>query len=245
MSKRLIAFFRIISLHLIILSISLMFTEKVAYSICFNVNDKLSLTDSPKVLLNVPLISQCPELINGCEVTCLAMLLNYMGIKATKLELANDVIKDTTPLIRSLNGAILYWGNPKVGFVGDITGKKSIGYSIYPDGLKPLIDDYTEGNGKILNGEDYFIIEQHLNSKKPVLVWVTSDFRAPRRHAKWENNGQTIDAYFSQHCVLVTGYSNDYVYYNDPLNLGKNKKVHKSTFISIYNAMGRMALTYE
>lgn len=42
----------------------------------------------PEQQLNVPIENQMPDLPNGCEVTSLAMLLNYYGIKVTKEDLA-------------------------------------------------------------------------------------------------------------------------------------------------------------
>lgn len=244
MRRSQIALRRTFSLLLLLLTVITLNPNKIVYSYS-SVEYRKDLKDSPKVLLDAPLISQLPELYNGCEVTCLTMLLNYLGVDVNKVTLANEMIKDTTPLKRTHNGEIVSWGNPRVGFVGDVTGKKSIGYSIYPEGLKPLLDDYLEGKGVILKGEEYSSIEEYLKQHKPVLVWVTSDFKAPRRYVTWSNNNKTIEAYFSQHCVLVTGFSEDFVYYNDPLDLGKNKKVSKSIFISVYNSMGKMALTYD
>lgn len=49
--------------------------------------------------MDVPLISQNPELKNGCEVTSLAMVLQYAGIKVNKLELANSIKKENEKLI--------------------------------------------------------------------------------------------------------------------------------------------------
>lgn len=244
MRRKQVTLRRTFSLLLLLLIATTLNPNKIVYSYS-SVEYKMNLKDSPKVLLDAPLISQLPELYNGCEVTCLTMLLNYLGVEVNKITLANEMIKDTTPLKRTHNGEIVSWGNPRVGFVGDVTGKKSIGYSIYPEGLKPLLDDYLEGRGVILNGEEYSSIEKYLKQHKPVLVWVTSDFKAPRRYTTWKNNNKTIEAHFSQHCVLVTGFSENFVYYNDPLNLAKNKKVPKSTFISVYNSMGKMALTYD
>jgi hypothetical protein len=54
------------------------------------------LPDSIK--LDVPLINQmdAPKLYNGCEITSLAMILNFHGLKVTKNELAKKV--KTVPL---------------------------------------------------------------------------------------------------------------------------------------------------
>lgn len=46
-----------------------------------------------KILLDVPVLLQFPELPRGCEVTSLAMMLNYAGIQVDKLTLATKVNK--------------------------------------------------------------------------------------------------------------------------------------------------------
>lgn len=194
------------------------------------------------VLLDIPVISQLPELKNGCEVTSIAMMLNYSGISVDKMTLAEKVRKDTTPL--TYNGsAIASWGNPNVGFVGDITGK-SPGYSIYPEPLKPLVEEYMPGKSLILNGVNYNDIEKVLADKRPVVVWVTVDFKQPSRRAQWVSNGENISVNLSQHAVLLTGYDESNLYYNDPLDNGKNKSVSKETFKAIWETMGKYALSY-
>ena len=47
-----------------------------------------------KILLDVPTILQKPELPRGCEVTSLAMMLNYAGIEVNKMELAEKINKE-------------------------------------------------------------------------------------------------------------------------------------------------------
>lgn len=66
-----------------------------------------------KVLLDAPVFKQYPELPRGCEVTSLAMLLQYSGVPVEKMELAENVRKDSTPLNKQ-NGAV-FWGDPNEG----------------------------------------------------------------------------------------------------------------------------------
>lgn len=65
-------------------------------------------------IVDVPHIQQMPELPRGCEVTSLAMLLQYAGVSVDKMTLASEI---TTIPFRDSNGLR---GNPNDGFVGDI-----------------------------------------------------------------------------------------------------------------------------
>ena len=40
---------------------------------------------------DVPFIKQLPELPRGCEVTSLAMLLQYKGVQVDKMQLASEI----------------------------------------------------------------------------------------------------------------------------------------------------------
>lgn len=44
------------------------------------------------------------------------------------------------------------------------------------------------------------------------------------------------------HCVLVTGYDEENIYYNDPLREEKDKAVSRAVFIDVWKAMGSKAL---
>ena len=59
-------------------------TEEKIYELIKNCNHKIQ---------NVKCIAQNPELPRGCEVTSLAMMLNYNGINVSKMELAKEVKK--------------------------------------------------------------------------------------------------------------------------------------------------------
>ena len=83
-------------------------------------SDQTTVSEDQKIpkemLLDVPLLNQMdsPRLYNGCEVTSLAMILNYKGISVTKNQLAQEITR--VPLQYS-NGEN---GNPNTGFVGNI-----------------------------------------------------------------------------------------------------------------------------
>lgn len=198
-----------------------------------------------KVIIDVPLISQLPELINGCEVTSLTMMLNYNGVTISKNALAKQVKRDTTPIVKNSSGDIIKWGDPNDGFVGDLEGDNGSGYAIYPKALLPLANKYLKNNAKDLSGENVDTLIKYISEKRPVLVWVTADFSVPDDFITWTKNNKQIKATFSEHCVILTGYDVKNFYYNDPLNVGKNKAVTRQTFEKVWNSMGKLALSYN
>lgn len=198
-----------------------------------------------KETIDVPIIEQLPELINGCEVTSLAMVINYFGGDVDKNTLSQEVKKDKTPMVKNSSGEIIKWGDPDYGFVGDIEGDDGYGYAIYPKALMPLANKYLNNKAVDLTGETTDTLIKYLSQKKPILVWITSDFSVPEDFITWTKNGKKIKATFSEHCVVLTGYDDKNFYYNDPLTGVKNTAVDKKTFEEVWGAMGKMALGYN
>lgn len=61
-----------------------------------------------EILLDVPFIHQleAPSLVSGCEVTALAMLLNYYEISVDKNTLANQIESVPLEYASGLKGAL-------------------------------------------------------------------------------------------------------------------------------------------
>lgn len=196
-----------------------------------------------RILLDVPIISQKPELENGCEVTSLAMLLQYAGIDTNKMTLAQQIKKDETILVRNEDGNIKTWGDPNDGFVGDITGKKE-GFAVYPKPMLELMEQYLPGRSIDLSKQSFESLLKSIDQERPVIVWVTMRFKRPKAYTEWENNGNKIKATFDEHAVLLVGYDNKYCYVNNPANSKKNQKIKKDTFVKVWDTMGKMAISY-
>lgn len=105
------------------------------------------------VLLDVPLIAQCPELPTGCEITSVTMMLQYKGCEVNKIDLANEMPKSSDP-----NKG--YSGNPF----------QTSGWTIYPPALIELITKYA-GDANDLTGS-IDMVYAALNINKPVVAWV-------------------------------------------------------------------------
>lgn len=196
------------------------------------------------VLLNIPVISQLPELPRGCEVTSLAMLLQHAGVNVGKMELAERITKDPTPY--QIKDRKVFFGHPNVGFVGDMYNKNNPGYGVYHKPIKELADRYLPDRIVDLTGSEFRKLEESLSNGLPVWVITNSRFNElpPEQFKTWNTPAGVVQITFREHSVLITGYDKDYVYINDPLTGEKNKKVPKQNFVKAWKQLGSQTITY-
>ncbi|SFA49611.1 Uncharacterized protein YvpB [Parageobacillus thermantarcticus] len=196
-------------------------------------------------LIDAPIISQLPELPRGCEVTSLAMLLNYAGVNVDKMTLAKQIKKNPTPY-RKHNGKVFY-GHPNEGFVGDMYTTKKPGYGVYHKPIKQLAEMYLPNQIVDLTGQSFAEIYKYLSKGTPVWVITNTTFRVlpPSEFREWQTPQGPIKITYREHSVLITGYDDQYIYFNDPLTGTKNKKAPKVEFIKAWEQMGKQAITYN
>ncbi|MCP8971349.1 C39 family peptidase [Ectobacillus ponti] len=200
---------------------------------------------SSSVLLDAPLISQLPELPRGCEVTSLAMLLQYKGLAVGKMQLAGRIRKDPAPF-QQTKGSISF-GNPHYGFVGSMTSWAEPGFGVFHGPVYELANQYLPGQIINLTGHPFTVILQHLSQRKPVWVISTStfDYVPDRDWETWQTKRGPVCITMKEHSVLLTGYDKQYVYFNDPLASVKNRRVPMQAFVKGWDQYGRQALTYK
>ena len=196
------------------------------------------------ILLDVPIINQNPELKFGCEVTSLAMVLNYAGVTVSKMDLYRSIQKETDPLIRTSKGDILRWGNPEYGFVGDMTGRRA-GTTVFDKPLISLINNKLPGRAVNLTNQPFEQVLEHVEAGYPVVVWTTLDYGLPKRWETWKHGQQVVRVPLDLHAVVLVGYDNNNVYLNDPLSGKKQVKVQKEQFISSWKSLCSRAVSYK
>lgn len=204
-------------------------------------------TESPlqvSKIVDVPVISQLPELPRGCEVTSLAMLLNFKGIEIDKLELAKLIQKDPTPY--QIREGKVYFGNPNEGFVGDIYNLDEPGYGVYHKPIKELAESILPNQVVDLTGSDFSDLELSISNELPVWVIINSRYKPlPKNEFRvWDTSEGEVTITYREHSVVITGYDKEYIYFNDPLTGEKNKKAPKQDFISAWEQMGRQAISF-
>lgn len=108
--------------------------------------------------LQVPVISQLPELPTGCEITAVTMMLQYAGAKVDKLQLANEMPRSD---------------DPNQGFVGDPYSEFGYGLYVYPRGLLATVQRHI-GTAVDLTGISLTQLKAQITRGHPVVAWVTN-----------------------------------------------------------------------
>jgi len=194
-------------------------------------------------LIEVRSVKQGPELFNGCEATSLAMLLAHLGEPQDKLQVAAQMPRDLTPQQVDANGRVRTWGNPNVGFVGDVTGVQP-GYGIYHGPLLRLANKLSRRMFVDLTGTSFTTLQHAITENRPVVVWVTSPFQLTNEWVTWQTpDGQTIRATYREHAVLLVGYDPHYVYVNNPLTGEQAQRVERAAFLTSWEQLGKQAVT--
>lgn len=188
------------------------------------------------ILLDVPLLKQmdAPRLYNGCEVTSLAMLLNYHGFNVSKNELAQKIKR--VPLNEPQN----LKGNPNEGFVGNMEDGPGLG--VYHGPIVDLARKYAGKRVIDLTNQPFSKIINKVAHGNPVWIITTTRFGPVSVFEEWKTPQGTIKITFSQHSVVITGYDEDYIYINDPYGF-KNRKLDREDFIKAWEQMGNQAVS--
>ncbi|MCM3662790.1 C39 family peptidase [Mesobacillus subterraneus] len=191
-----------------------------------------------KIIDGVPHISQLPELQRGCEVTSLAMLLQYEGIAADKMTLAKQIHK--VPF----RDANYVRGNPYDGFVGDIYTFSKSGYGVYHGPIAKLAENYLPGKIKDITGQTVDAVYSMIDSGSPAWVITNSTF-APLPESEltvWDTNTGKVKITYKEHSVLIVGYDEQSIYINDPLANGPYIAVPRKAFEQAWVQMGSQAI---
>lgn len=190
--------------------------------------------DIPKsVQLNVKNILQNPELPNGCEVTSLAICLNYKGYEVDKTELADNYLPKTSVWNEEYTAEEYYLGNPRS------KGGADSGWYCFASCLGKTIDNYNQDKGTSiiygnLTGVDVTQLYEEIDNGNPVIVFGTLRWNTPKAYS----NGY----YSNLHCMVLSGYTDDTVTITDPIYGDKYRTISRITFETVWMQMGSRAL---
>ncbi|WP_187119065.1 C39 family peptidase [Bacillus marasmi] len=202
-----------------------------------------SFTEIPiknQTLLSVPFIPQKPELPRGCEVTSLAMLLNFAGVPVSKMELAEKI--DKVPFVK--NGLR---GDMNEGFVGDMYSIQNPGLGVYVDPIFKLANQYLPNRIIDLTNQPIEKLYKMIDEGAP--VWVITNYKFKRLpesdFLEFHTKNGSMKVTYSEHSVVITGYNEDFVYLNDPLADEPNTSVNRKDFEEAWRQMGSQAVSVK
>lgn len=112
--------------------------------------------------------------------------------------------------------------DPSIGYVGDpfSTG----GWTIYPEALISTLYNYLP-TVQVLKENDILQIKEQLAEEKPVVVWLTG------MHG------------FTVHSVIITGFDQTGLFYNDPWSGEKNTWISNVEFLRMWENQNYRALS--
>ena len=192
---------------------------------------------APPVQLHVPLIQQMPELERGCEVTSLAMILQYHGIDIDKMELAENIAYEPF----EENGLR---GNMNQGFVGNMETFEESGLGVYIDPIIELAEQYVDSS-QIVNliGQSTDALYAAIDEGSPVWILTNSWFSylPEEQFITWGTAEGSMMVTYRQHSVVLTYYDDEFVYINDPLQSEQNIALDRMNFEEAWIQMGSQA----
>lgn len=135
-----------------------------------------------------------------CETAALRMALNYYGTGVTEDELLNNLHFDTKGPKSPEN----IWGDPELGFVGDIDGSvfKGTGYGVYDKPILDLARKYRPS--LIMEKPSLTEILEEVRNGHPVIVW---GLLSRRKTIVWQTKeGGRIEVHPGEHARVIAGF---------------------------------------
>lgn len=152
----------------------------------------------PTVLLDVPFYKQ--EHALSCEVAALRMALAGVGVHVSESELIRLLPFDTTPKRRGV------WGDPNIGFVGDIDGKMLVdGYGVYAEPIRDLGGRWRRT--EIFEEPTAAALAHTIANGAPVVVW--GYFGSGTRYTWKAPDEKTVKAISAEHTRVVVGFAGE------------------------------------
>ena len=156
------------------------------------------------VMLNIPSWRQ--TYMYTCMAAASRQALAYRGITVSELHIVDLMGYDRTPWSGTWRDSNAVWGDPNVGYIGDIDGKSAPGwgYGSHWDPVVKALSNYRPVELK----RNWSVqgIAQELASGNPVIVWWVNGVW-PAYELYWKNNGKSIRAVNSVHVQGVKGFT--------------------------------------
>lgn len=183
--------------------------------------------------LDIPFVSQYPELPTGCEITALTTVLNYLGYNVDKLTMADYYLD------KGKMGEV----SPYKAFVGNPRDEDSCGAFapvLVNSATKYLKSQRSYMNVYNITGAEYNELLDYVDDGHPVLVWETMYMKEPYESCTWNIDGENIIWLSREHAMVLIGYTQSTYIMADPLR--GICEYDKELVETRYKSMGKQAI---
>lgn len=199
-----------------------------------------------------PVVPQFPELPTGCEITCGAAVLQFLGYDIDKVTLSDMYMKQSDNFY--LDGRdILYGPDPEHSFAGD---PKDRGYGCYENVITDALNAYFMANGTsskyeavTLPGLNTADMEKLLDEGVPIIVWASGEMDVYRysEQSVWKIIGTTREITWlgNSHTLVLVGYDRNAYYFMDCGEAAAIVPYSRESFSKRFEEHGRRAVTVK
>lgn len=204
----------------------------------------------PVLISGVPYINQLNiGLPTGCEAVSATMVMQYYGYKVNPEQM---VAATPTGKGKYQKDGVWYAANPFEEFVGDPHKKLKDGsYGCFAKPITTAMNTFAGGRAKNISGCKESDLYRYVAAGKPVVVWGVARGNPVTNGVTWnyvDKNGVPIGGSYKElvheHCFVLIGYDDTYVYLNDPV-AGKCVTQKKSAFSQNWNKLFKQAIIIE
>lgn len=175
-------------------------------------------TTTSHIIKNVPYIDQTANWPTGCESVSTVMLLQYLGLDISMETFVTYLPK--YPLIQKND--FLIGADPNEYFIGSPDDPHSFGcYApVIVDTVNRIFKEWNQPYLAVnLSGQTTEeLLETYISQDMPVIYWTTIDLKESYIGPTWQikEKGSPFTWRSNEHCMLLTGYDETYLYLHDP-----------------------------
>lgn len=194
----------------------------------------------PATLVRAPVTVQSTRLIlpalhqvyrDGCESAALSMML-HGRVGQRRLQALLPIAQ---PLQQEIDNGAATWGDPELGFVGDVAGG---GYGVYDRPLLALARRFDSGTTN-LTGAPLESVLDALRHGRPIVAWIALGASDP---VTWRApSGRLVRANWAEHAITLTGYGGGVISYNNPWDGGR-ERFTLAQFAAVWRDLGDRAI---
>ena len=203
-----------------------------------------------KVVMDVPVISQYPELPVGCEVTSAAAVLQYLGFDVDKLYLTDNYLKWDDDFTYD-DEMVSHGPDPYRVFAGN---PYNWGYGCFAPVIVDTLNKYFADERvdfeaiqlEEINAAD---IEKLIDEGVPMIVWASRDMKPYnyREPSQWIINGTQREFTWigNSHTLVLCGYDNACYYFMDCDDKEEITAYLKESFLNRFRENGSQCVVVK